>query len=342
MLLNDVKENMILAQDIVDRYGRTLVTAGMPLKQELINLLKKHEIFSISVRDYKTSNYEISKAYDLINMDTRLKLISNVEDAFNSTDGLVRHLTQLQNYVNDIVSTLAKNKNVLMYLDDVNSTSDYLFMHSVNVGLFSIIIGIAMNLPYDELCLLGMGGLLHDFGKTRITKYILDKQGQLTSEEFNEIKEHAALGYNILKIDTYLDYRVTFMALQHHERCDGSGYPWGISGHQIHPLARIVAVADVYDALTTNRVYRSRLSSFEAMEIINKGNEIHFDSNVIEAFNRIAIPYQIDSNVKLTNGIEGKVLRLNSSNLARPLITTPAGIINLLHEPDIAIIATSY
>lgn len=342
MLLSDVKENMILAQDVVDKYGRTLVTAGIPLKQELIILLKKHKITSISVHTYKITNQEINETHDLISKDTRLKLISNVEDAFRSPDGLARHLTQLQTYIEDIVATLINHDNILMYLDDINCTSDYLFMHSVNVGLFSIVIGIAMNLPYEELCILGMGGLLHDFGKTRISKNILDKQGQLTAEEFCEIKEHASIGYNVLKIDTHLDYRITFMALQHHERCNGSGYPWGISKPQIHPLARIVAVADVYDALTTNRVYRSRLASYEAMKIINKDNDIHFDNDVLKAFNTVAIPYQINSNVKLTNGIDGKVLRLNSSNLARPLVSTPFGIINLLHKPDIAIIAASY
>lgn len=341
MLLSDVKENMILAQDVVDQYGRTLVTAGIPLKQELLLLLKKHKILSISVCTYKIANYEINETHDLISKNTRLKLISNVEDAFISPNGLAKHLTQLQNYIEDIVSTLTNHRNVLMYLDDINCASDYLFMHSVNVGLFSIVIGIAMKLPYDELCILGMGGLLHDFGKTRISKKILDKQEPLTPEEFYEIKEHASLGYNVLKIDTQLDYRITFMALQHHERCDGSGYPWGISKSQIHPLARIVAVADVYDALTTNRVYRSRLTSFEAMEIINRDN-IHFGHDVLEAFNTVVIPYQINETVKLTNGLDGKVLRLNSSNLARPLVTTPIGIINLLHKPDIAIIAASY
>lgn len=341
MLLNDVKESMILAQDVVDKYGRTLVTAGIPLKQDLINLLKKHEIFSIFVRGDTRVNYEISKTHDLITMDTRLQLISNVEDAFTSSDGLVRHLTQLQNYIEEIVSMSANHRNVLMYLDEVHCASDYLFMHSVNVGLFSIIIGIAMDLSVEELCLLGMGGLLHDFGKTRISKHILDKQDKLTPEEFIQIKEHAALGYNVLKIDTNLDYRITFMALQHHERCNGSGYPWGICRQQIHPLARIVAVADVYDALTTNRVYRSRLTSSEAMKIINTGSGVHFDPDVITAFNRITIPYQINSVVKLTDGMEGKVLRLNSSNLARPLISTSAGIVNLLYEPELAIVAAS-
>lgn len=341
-LLNDVKAGMILAEDVIDQYGRVLVASGMTLKNEIINLLIKHEIDSIYVCDHKFTNREINELHDLISMDTRLRLISNVENAFTSSDGLAKHLTQLQNYIEDIVSTLTANEDVLMYLNDVNCASDYLFMHSVNVGIFSIIIGIAMELSYEELCILGMGGLLHDFGKTRITKTILDKQDKLSVEEFNEIKQHASLGYNVLKADTQLDFRINFMALQHHERCDGSGYPWGIPKLQIHPLARIVAVADVYDALTTNRVYRSRLTSFEAMEIINKGNKVCFDENVIEAFNTVAIPYQIDSEVKLTNGLKGKVFGLNSSNLTRPLISTPIGIVNLLHEPNIGIIATSY
>lgn len=342
MLLNDVNEGMILAQDVVDNFGRTLITAGVRLTQELINLLKKHSVYSIFVQRDQLINYEISVSYDLVNMETKLKLISNVEKAFTSCEGLVKHLAQLQGCVENIVSGLLMHKNALMYLNDINFVSEYLFVHSVNVGLFSIVIGIAMKLSYDELCILGMGGLLHDFGKTRIDKEILDKQGKLTAAEFNEVKEHSSIGYNLLKLDTTLDYRIMFMALQHHERCDGSGYPWGISKSQIHPLARIVAVADVYDALTTDRVYRSRLTSFDAMQIINKGNRIHFDKDVIEAFNTVAIPYQIGDDVKLNNGIDGKVVRLNSSNLIRPIISTQFGMLNLLHEPEIIKIASNY
>ena len=340
ILLNNVSEGMILAQDVVDKYGRILIALGIPLKQEILKLLEKHEIVSVFIRDPESTNCLIESTQDVASMETRLKLISSVKEAFSSSSSFAAHLVELQYYVEDVVQTLIKRKNVLLYLQDIDYVSNYLFMHSVNVGLFSIVIGIAMNLPYDELCLLGMGGLLHDFGKTKISPEILDKQAKLTLSEFNEIKKHAAVGYKMLKADTQLDYRIMFMALQHHERSNGSGYPWGILNDKIHHLARIVAVADVYDALTTDRVYRSRLSTFAAVQIINEGNRIHFDSPVIEAFNKVAIPYPIGSIVTLNHGVDGKVIGLNSINLLKPLISTEQGMINLLYESDMSIIAT--
>jgi len=339
-LLNNVNEGMILAQDVVDKYGRILIASGIPLKREILNLLEKHEIVSVFIRKSKVENIQMESMEDVASMATRLKLISNVKDAFSKAYGIAEHLVVLQNYVEDVVHTLIKRKNVLLYLQDLDSASDYLFLHSVNVGLFSIVIGMAMNLPHEELCLLGMGGLLHDFGKTSISSEILNKQGQLTLAEFNEIKEHAAVGYKMLKTDAQLDYRIMFMALQHHERCNGSGYPWGILNDKIHHLARIVAVADVYDALTTDRVYRSRLSSFAAVQMINEGDRIHFDSHVIAAFNKVAIPYPIGCCVTLNHGKDGKVIGLNSMDLFRPIISTQQGMVNLLHEADLSIIAT--
>lgn len=339
ILLSNVNEGMILAQDVVDKYGRTLIVSGIPLKRELLRLLEKHDIASVFISDPVTANYQIEIAEDVASAETRLKLISSVRDAFTNTNGVGEQLAHLQSSVEDVVYTLAERNNVLLYLNDIDYTSDYLFMHSVNVGLFSIVIGMAMNVPHDDLCLLGMGGFLHDFGKTAISPELIDKQSKLTLSEFNEIKEHASLGYRMLKKDDQLDYRIMFMALQHHERCNGSGYPWGIEKDKIHPLARIVAVADVYDALTTDRVYRSRLSSFAATQIINEGDRIHFDSDVIAAFNKVVIPYQIGSDVILNHGINGQVVGLNSADLIRPLISTSEGLLNLLHEPDIRIIA---
>lgn len=338
ILLSNVNEGMILARDVVDKHGRTLIVSGIPLKREMVRLLEKHDITSVFISDPKDENYHIKVTEDVASAETRLKLISSVKEAFTSHNGVGEQLAHLQATVEDVVHTLSKRKNVLLHLNDIDNTSDYLFMHSVNVGLFSIVIGMAMNMPHKELCLLGMGGLLHDFGKTAISPEIIDKEGKLTIAEFNEIKEHAAIGYRKLKSDDQLDYRIMFMALQHHERCNGSGYPWGIQKDKIHPLARIVAVADVYDALTTDRVYRSRLSSFEAMEIINEGKEIHFDTDVIGAFNRVAIPYHIGSDVMLNHGVSGQVVGLNSKNLIRPLIATAEGLLNLLHEPELQII----
>ena len=338
ILLNKVNEGMILARDVIDNYGRILLTAEIPLKQSILDLLKKHNITSVFVKNIHPQNDEIAVTPDVITMETRLKLISNVKDAFCQPNGLVEHLPQLETYVENVVHTLIKRKNILLHLTDINDANDYLFMHSVNVGLFSIVIGIAMNLSFDELCLLGMGGLLHDLGKTKIAPEILNKEGNLTLSEFDDIKRHASLGYKMLKVDAHLDYRIIFMALQHHERCNGSGYPWGILKNKIHPLSRIVAVADVYDALTTDRVYRSKLSSFSAMNIINEGDRIHFDHDVITAFNKVVIPYHIGNPVTLTDGKTGNVVGLNSLNLVRPVISTDQGIVNLLYEPHLQII----
>lgn len=340
ILLTKVHEGMILARDVVDPSGRILLSAGIPLKKTIINLLEKHEITSIFVHSSDAINREITFTQDVVAMETRLKLISGVKAAFLNPEGLGEHLTELEHHIENIVHDLATYNSVLLYLTDIDDANDYLFMHSVNVGLFSIVIGIAMNLSMEELCLLGMGGLLHDFGKTKISPEILNKQGRLTLAEFTEIKKHASLGYNMLKLDAHLDYRIIFMALQHHERCNGSGYPWGILKKKIHPLARIVAVADVYDALTTDRVYRAKLTSLAAMQIINEGDRIHFDHDVITAFNKVVIPYPIGSTVTLNQGTEGKVVGLNSLDLIRPLVATEQGVVNLLYEPALTISAT--
>lgn len=328
---------MTIAKDVVDQFGRVLVTAGMRLKPEMLGLLSKHEVVSVWVQDDKT-NQEIITVQNLVSAATRLKLMYSVQNAFYGSEGLNAHLKELRVSVDEIVRELSGREYVLIYLNDIRFKSEYLFMHSVNVGLFAIAIGMSMGLSQEDLSLLGMGGFLHDYGKTRIPKVILDKQGSLTWEEFSKVKEHSTFGYNILKIEEKIDYRITLMALQHHEWCDGRGYPWGITGQEIHPLAKIVAVADVYDALTTDRVYRSRIVPNQAIQMINQGCGMQFDVQVIEAFNKIVVPYEIGTTVKLDNNICGAVVRINSAAPARPVLWTEHGRLNLLHQPDRSIV----
>lgn len=153
------------------------------------------------------------------------------------------------------------------------------------------------------------------------------------------MKQHSSRGYNLLRLESNIDHRVQLIALQHHERINGTGYPWGISGRQIHPLAKIVAVADVYDALTTNRVYRTRLTPFEAISIMMEEINTQFDSCVMDAFQQVVVPYPIGNIVKLNNGLCGKIIKLNTSNLWRPFISTSTGIVNLLTEENIDIVS---
>ena len=340
VLLNSVKENMILAKDVLDECGRTLLTTGTVLKSETIVLMGTYGIDAVWIQDGGKPNREVSVVKDIVNTTTRLKLLESIENAFYSEKGIATQLTCLQGYVEQVVRELSGRKDVLLYLSEIRIKSEYLFLHSVNVGLFSIVIGKAMGLSEDELCILGMGGLLHDLGKTLIAHEVINKQGALTTQEFNIVKEHAVIGYDILKKDTQVDERIMAVALQHHERYDGRGYPHGLAGMQIHPLARIVAVADVYDALTTDRVYRLRITPYEAIEIITSGEKVHFDCEVISKFKAITVPYHIGNLVKLDNGLCASVLRLNTLDLARPVVWTVNGMINLFDEPEVNILMT--
>ncbi|MBP1763201.1 MAG: metal dependent phosphohydrolase [Firmicutes bacterium] len=332
--------SMILGRDVIDEYGRVLISAGVFLREEIRVLLAKHEITSIWIKDDSCANQEIATMQNLVSASTRLKMTYSVQNAFYSQYGVAAHLPQLSESVQQVVDDLTKRDNVLIYLNDVRFKSDYLFMHSTNVGIFAIVIGIKLGLEKDDLFCLGMGALLHDYGKTRINKAILEKKGSLTWDEFNKVKEHSLNGYTILKSETQFDHRMMLIALQHHEWHDGRGYPWGISGEDIHPFSRIVAVADVYDALTTDRVYRQRIPTHEAVRMICQGAGSQFDGDIVQAFCKATVPYEIGSSVKLNNGLYGSILRLNSADTARPILWTAQGTVNMLHSPELHIVAS--
>lgn len=326
---------MVLAKDVLDDCDRILLTAGTHFRPEFVGLLARHHVDSVWIED--TVNHEITAMQDTVSIATRIKLVENIEKAFCSGEGIATYLPYLYSSIEKVVGELSLRDDVLIYLNDINMKSDYLFLHSVNVGLFSIVLGKAMGLSPDELCILGMGGLLHDVGKTHVAKSIIEKNGSLTEQEFLEIKKHPLFGYEILKAENTMDERVRLLALQHHERYAGFGYPYNIKGEEIHPWSRIVAVADVYDALITDRVYRPRLAPAEAMKIVIDGVGVQFDAQVVEAFKRVTVPYVIGKLVGLSNGLRGMVMRLNAANLARPVVWTVQGNINLLYETKVNI-----
>jgi HD-GYP domain-containing protein (c-di-GMP phosphodiesterase class II) len=340
----ELDEEMIVAQDVFDQSGRVLIAAGKSLNREIINSLPRYSVARVAVQENVVpliTSDEIYQPVSLVGAEIRGKLLECVGAAFADGNAFPEVFSQLERQVWQIIQELSKRSNVLIHLEQMDWMGDYLFVHSAHVGLFSIAIGMAMGLSRQELYLLGMGGLLHDLGKVRIDAEILNKETALSFREFKAVKEHALLGYNLLRTDESMDHRIMLMALQHHERCNGSGYPWGILGAQIHPLAKIVAVADVYDALTTDRVYRTKMTSSEAIQIIQAGAGIQFDEKVLQAFQKVAIPYSIGENVRLDNGLWGKVVRLNTSNLKRPWIQTQQGELNLLRETKLNIVGVA-
>ena len=339
LLLSKVHSGVCLAQDIVDDYGKVLLTAGTILTEQYIKMLKQHDIQSIYIiADHdQADNHTILQIENVVNPALRLKLMYAVQNAFVGRNGLKAHFSELEGYIRQVVDRLMSREDVFIYLQQLSTKNDYLYMHSVDVGIFSMIIGKAMQLSPEKICTLGMGGILHDVGKLHILNSILDKPGPLTREEFEIVKEHTVCGYHLLRQYPEIDHRIILMVLQHHERFNGSGYPWRITDKHIHPLAKIVAVADVYDALTTDRVYRTHKSAYDAMKIINEGRSIQFNPEVVAAFNKVCVPFDIGTTIELGNGMHGVVVRINSLNPARPILKTKTGVLDLLKDPEIIV-----
>lgn len=342
--LSNINEGMTVAQEVYDLHGRVLVTSGTQLRREIIALLQKHMIDSVWVKQIPAvkpfqQNREITAVQNLIGAATRRKMIQTMQNAFRQRGSIAAHLPHMREAIDDVIKELSCHDHLLIYLTDIRKRADYLYGHCVDVGVFAIVMGMAMGLSKEQIYILGIGGLLHDYGKTTISDAILEKSGPLTPDEFNLVKTHAAAGYNILRTETKVDSRIALMALQHHERPDGRGYPWGIKEAEIHPLARIIAVADVYDALTTDRVYRPAVAVYEAIRTIQAGSGTQFDTKVVDTFCKVTVPFYVGSAVKLSNGVSGAVLRINSSNPSRPVIWTREGTINLLHECSTNIVA---
>lgn len=205
-------------------------------------------------------------------------------------------------------------------LNDMLITDHYLYQHSVNVCIYTTMLGIAHGYDREDLLSLSMGSLLHDIGKTKVSPEILLKPGKLTVEEFDEIKKHPEHGFQILKEEPGISLRVAHCAFQHHERNNGSGYPRGIEGNEIHEFAKWISVADTYDAITSHRVYRSGKLPHEALEVLYTGAGSLYDTDKLILFrDKIAI-YPIGTEVRLNTGVAGVIADLNKLLPSRPIV----------------------
>jgi HD-GYP domain-containing protein (c-di-GMP phosphodiesterase class II) len=188
----------------------------------------------------------------------------------------------------------------------------------------------------EETRILTQAGLLHDIGKMLIPKDIIKKPARLTEDEFEEIKLHSIKGYQVLK-DLNIDIRVKYAALMHHERCDGSGYPNGFKSNQIEDFSKIVAIADVYDAMTSNRTYRNAICPFDVVENFERDGFLKFDPGYLMIFLERIIQSYLHNAVRLSDGREGEVVMINKLSLSRPVIRCGSTFVDLSKEQKLTI-----
>lgn len=237
------------------------------------------------------------------------------------------------------ISATCKNPNSLLdMMMAIRNLDDATYVHSMNVALICNLFAHWLKYSKEDTEALTLAGLLHDIGKMLIPLEIIKKPAKLTEEEYRIIQEHPTLGYNILK-NQNIDPRIAKAALLHHERCDGKGYPMGLGLNDIEPFAKIVAIADVYDALTANRVYRGPICPLEVIGIFQTEGLTIYDPGYLMTFlDQIMYSY-LNYTVKLSNGETGRIIMMQRNQLDKPVISLSGNrFIDLRDQPEISII----
>lgn len=221
--------------------------------------------------------------------------------------------TSCKNLINAVYDQIKTNPSAIINLLDIKNHDDYTFCHSINVGIISLALAQKMGYPESEVQMIGLGGFLHDIGKIAIPASLINKTTVLSEEEKRIMKSHPSHSYRIMKLDKNLNRRIVNMAYEHHERYDGKGYPLGISGDKLDDYSVIVALADVYDALTTVRSYKPAFSPEESIQVIETYTGTHFAPRIAEKF--IAdIQNSLAAKTQLT---KGSLVLLSTNELAQ-------------------------
>ncbi len=318
MPVKDLQPGMVVARAIFTSDGRILLHSGIVLTAGYIGRLGQIGVNSVYIRDEIFGDLDIP---DVVSEETRIETTKVMRDSFDRLEK--KHSLNIQivkQTVDGIIDELLMNRNIMLNLSDIRTFDDYTFAHSVNVCILSLMTGITMGYNHLQLNELGVGALLHDIGKIRISLDILNKPGDLTREEFMEIKRHPEYGFEILRDYNDVSLLSSHIAFQHHERWDGQGYPRSLTGEAIHPYARIVAVADIYDALLADRPYRPSYSLNQALTILKRMSGIYLDPVCVTALISNVAIYPIGTVVELSTGDIGIVVDVNREYPARPIV----------------------
>ena len=242
----------------------------------------------------------------------------------------------LMNRGQGIIKTYNDTYKILDMLKYIREYDETTYIHSINVGLVASIIAEWSNLSKEEIDIATLGGLMHDIGKVKVPVEIITKKVSLTDDEFRIIMKHPEYGYNMI-IDTPIDERVKLAILQHHEKCDGSGYPYGIAGKNIDTIAKITTIADIYDAMTSKRSYREPICSFEVMQEFERGGLQKYEARFLFPFFRGISQNYINKSVRLSTGDIGKVVGINTYDISRPVVNINSNLVDLSRNKNVYI-----
>jgi putative nucleotidyltransferase with HDIG domain len=334
--LEECTSGMQIAETIYNEYGAIIVAEYTLLDDHIINKIKNLGLYRIKIYEQEdnvisANSSELFKAQYKENVDIVKDMLHDI------SSGKSIDINKVSAVSDSIVVRINENRDIVSCINQIRSVDEYTYTHSINVSLLCMLIGKWLRFDLEKIKRIIHAGLLHDMGKSMISAEILNKPGVLSHEEYEEMKKHPVYGFRIVENLSELDNEVKKAILMHHERNDGSGYPFGLKGEGINEYAKAIAVADIYDAMTSNRAYKIKESPFKVFEHMEKSTFGVLDSRMVNAFLHNIAAYYIGDIVKLTNGTIGEIVYINPRHISLPLVRVGNNYIDLSMESGIRI-----
>ena len=352
--IQQVQQGMITADDVFSPSGQLIIPKNTALNSKLISRLKLYnvkQVYVIITEEVATSLNKAAEINKPVNPEKNTQefrsfnrsyqgMAEDLKQAFIhviKTPGVPFDPAPIIDQVLELAGTVKNTMHLMNTLQLMREYDDKIFIHSLSVALISHTIASGLNLPEDQMRTLMLACLFHDIGKTQIPSEILNKPERLTEEEFDIMKLHPQKGYDIL-LRARFPEEVVFAALLHHERCNGAGYPSGLMADKIPLFARIIAIADVYDAMTARRNYRKEICSFDVLADFEDGGYQKYDTTLLLPFITGIAQSHINAKVRLSNSLIGTIVMINQHALARPVVNVDGTFLDLYKNKDLTIV----
>lgn len=350
--IKDLVPGMVTAEDVYTFNNQLVLPKGLTLNDKSITKLEFYSIMSVRVEDSEINTEQIRKeemsysekvknsdAYKVFvqHFDAELEGFSNEMNEIVKENAPIDPQVLLHHALDLLEDDMGMPNNVFTMLQNMRDYDDVTHAHCMNVALICNVFARWLRFSKEDTEIATMCGMLHDIGKLVIPENILKKPGKLTTDEYTLVKTHCVEGYKILQKHP-LNPHISNAALMHHERCDGTGYPLGVKMNKIDKFARLVAIADVYDAMTSARVYRGPLCPFQVIDIFESEGFDKYDPDYYLTFMNNVVTTYLLNRAELSNGEKGEIIYINPNYPSRPTIKVGNEFIDLAVRRDLSIV----
>ncbi|GAU79410.1 HD-GYP domain-containing protein [Fusibacter sp. 3D3] len=335
-----VEPGDLLGKAVYDDKCQLLLAKGVNLTLNYIERLKHASIHCVYIDDALSEGLEVE---NVISDEIKVKSITAVKSVFKEVTerkGVSlspKGIDTIKDIIDEMMDMIFQNRETLYVMTELMGTDMYTYNHSAEVAILSMLVAKSLGLNGQYIQKVGIGAMLHDIGKMKIPNEVLNKTDALTDIELEKLKEHAKLGYDLLKDSMAISPISRQIVLLHHEKLDGNGYPMMLDSEGIPVHVRIVTICDIFNALVSNRSYREKMSIDMALEIIRTEAVYQLDREIYYHLMKVVNIYPVGTIVELSNGKSGIVIKENKDAQTRPIVQVikdkqRAEVLNLLND----------